>query len=1252
VPCRAGWHGKQESHTNLTSCEPCPPNFLQPLRGQASCLPCPPRGVDCTVQDRIAVLPGWFLASSGDATVQTTTTTTTTTTVTVGIVVAGSIDAFDAVAFEASLRRHVVCEAPECTVTLETAAGSVHINATVSDTTADGAATDGTLRLRELTTSELTDALGMDVEAEAIVLARSVEDETDAAAAFTIGHQSLSLTLCPQRDSCLGGDNSSCAAGHAGPLCGLCVEGFYQSRDGCAACSADAATTIAIYGSGAVLAALLAFVYMAAQLSRRQDRRAADSAATAASADSTAASAAGADDDRKRRGPLATLLSLIAHRARSAGTIGKILLAYFQVLHTFSQLPSIAWPPLFERYLAHLAVFSFQVFSAYPLSCVLDIHVDFEVELLAVLLLPIGGALLVLLLAWLAAQCTLPKQERGLRAVATRAETTTLQLWLMLLLYPSLAKTALMPFDCVTVGGRSLLRANPAVECSGASYGKLVAIGVIGTVVYSFGFPLLCFVVSRAAHRVSLVAQLAANADAATAAKPSTAATATRPPAASASKPISSVRRVKASTSASASAPTSSSSAGGGGDAASAGSSVPTSGGRGRRGSGGTLSADVATATGRFARARLLLRSYRPGFWWFESAEVLRKYFLTSVVLVVQHDSLLQVYLGLLVCVAAALLVARHQPYESPFCGKLQMLALTQLAFTYMSGMLFFDDGSSGGGGGGGSGGGGGGGAGSGTRGTRKVDDAAWGVALVLVNLLVLLGLAVGLCGAVGGAALEAGDELRARREREAALREEISALRATLASPPEEMRRAQISLDEIELSAQLGEGAFGTVHAATWKGTPVAVKRLHAHHRSGGQAAARAQAFRDEVLLLLELRHPNIVQLIGGSWDVDSGEMCLVLELCERSLESLLLDTSTRLRWVEHLLPLATGIARGMAYLHAQEPPIVHRDLKPANVLLGTDMTVGKIADLGTALEMAEGVEVAGSGSPLFQAPEVLRREEADTRCDVWAYGCILVCLSTRDANPYAPTAPVAAVRMVTALQAAPLPPRASPVAQILEECTTLDFELRPCFEDVVDSLEEAATIARARATDADEYGGEAEGGEHAGGDDGGHGSDDDGGSEVALGALVPQGRPPAVDGGGGGGKKRRNGGARVASMAPTPRELPLPGASPQRFTTCGPGGGGGGGGGALRHTAAIADDDDVEEEEVVEEVTTTTKVIKRTTKRRVTRHGKSVGEQDITVEQEDSHERGSSQRGSSQQREPSASVVARPRMANTFHV
>ena len=41
------------------------------------------------------------------------------------------------------------------------------------------------------------------------------------------------------------------------------------------------------------------------------------------------------------------------------GTIGKILLGYFQVLYAFRQLPSIRWPAAFAMYIDALAFFSF-----------------------------------------------------------------------------------------------------------------------------------------------------------------------------------------------------------------------------------------------------------------------------------------------------------------------------------------------------------------------------------------------------------------------------------------------------------------------------------------------------------------------------------------------------------------------------------------------------------------------------------------------------------------------------------------------------------------------------------------------------------------------------------------------------------------------------------------------------------------------------------------------------------------------------
>ena len=54
----------------------------------------------------------------------------------------------------------------------------------------------------------------------------------------------------------------------------------------------------------------------------------------------------------------------------------------------------------------------------------------------------------------------------------------------------------------------------------------------------------------------------------------------------------------------------------------------------------------------------------------------------------------------------------------------------------------------------------------------------------------------------------------------------------------------------------------------------------------------------------------------------------------------------------------IATGVARGLAYLHEGcAPRIVHRDVKPSNVLLDAGM-VPKLSDFGLARVVPDGAQ------------------------------------------------------------------------------------------------------------------------------------------------------------------------------------------------------------------------------------------------------------------------------------------------------
>lgn len=197
-------------------------------------------------------------------------------------------------------------------------------------------------------------------------------------------------------------------------------------------------------------------------------------------------------------------------------------------------------------------------------------------------------------------------------------------------------------------------------------------------------------------------------------------------------------------------------------------------------------------------------------------------------------------------------------------------------------------------------------------------------------------------------------------------------------------------------LQGMLGHGNMGVVYRA-WDERlerPVALKRLRP---SDDEADDRRQRFRREARTIARLSHPNVVRLYdflelhpGGEW--------LVMEFVEgRSLESLF--EAGRLDRVR-FLRLAQQIAEGLRAAHALD--IIHRDLKAENVLI-SDREQVKILDFGlakffgdTLQEEHEAAQFMTSeglvvGTPHAMAPEQIRGQEVDARCDLFAFGGLL---------------------------------------------------------------------------------------------------------------------------------------------------------------------------------------------------------------------------------------------------------------------
>ncbi|CDQ95851.1 unnamed protein product [Oncorhynchus mykiss] len=247
----------------------------------------------------------------------------------------------------------------------------------------------------------------------------------------------------------------------------------------------------------------------------------------------------------------------------------------------------------------------------------------------------------------------------------------------------------------------------------------------------------------------------------------------------------------------------------------------------------------------------------------------------------------------------------------------------------------------------------------------------------------------------------------------------------------------------ELKLIQTIGKGEFGDVMVGDYRGTKVAVKCI--------KHDATAQAFIAEASVMTQLRHNNLVQLLGVIVE-ERGSLYIVTEyMAKGSLVDYLRSRGRTVLGGDCLLKFSLDVCEAMEYLEANN--FVHRDLAARNVLVSDD-NIAKVSDFGLTKE-ASSTQDTAKLPVKWTSPEALREKRFSTKSDVWSYGILLWEIYSFGRVPY-PRIPLKEVVPRVEKGYKMDAPDGCPVVvyDVMKQCWTLDVGLRPSFRMLRDKL------------------------------------------------------------------------------------------------------------------------------------------------------------------------------------------------------
>ncbi|XP_031285971.1 putative wall-associated receptor kinase-like 11 [Pistacia vera] len=194
------------------------------------------------------------------------------------------------------------------------------------------------------------------------------------------------------------------------------------------------------------------------------------------------------------------------------------------------------------------------------------------------------------------------------------------------------------------------------------------------------------------------------------------------------------------------------------------------------------------------------------------------------------------------------------------------------------------------------------------------------------------------------------------------------------------ELERATDSYNECRI---LGQGGQGTVYKGMLKeGRIIAVKRLK-------KVAERVDLFINEVEILSQIKHRNVVQFLGCCLDAEFPLLAYEF-IPSGTLFQYIHDQNQEfpLTW-DLRLRIATEVADALSYLHSatSSARIDHRDIKSSNILLDEKYRA-KVSNVGTSRSIP--VDVYSFGvvlAELLTGQEPIRSTDSKETEDLAAY-------------------------------------------------------------------------------------------------------------------------------------------------------------------------------------------------------------------------------------------------------------------------